>query len=144
MKSGVLGALVLAMAAPGAPRGPEQRDAAMAELRDAKGATVGDVELRQAADGVHVHVKLFGLSGGAYVLSAHGRGQCLPGFQASGPGWPRFREVPLHVGGDGAAESEFKTSAFAVAELKDWDGSSFLLSSAAAPNRPLACGVAEK
>lgn len=66
--------------------------------------------------------------------------------------WARFwlrrlrarPEISLSVGGDGGAESEFATAGFTVARLKDWDGSSFLLSPAAAPNRPLACGVVEE
>jgi Cu-Zn family superoxide dismutase len=59
-----------------------------AQLSDANGRDVGEARFSQAADGIHVHVRLAGLSAGAHGAHVHAVGRCeAPAFASAGGHW---------------------------------------------------------
>lgn len=89
-------------------------------LRDAQGADVGRVTLRERGDRIQLHVRVAGLTPGEHGLHIHGVGKCEPpGFQSAGahlnptnlrhghrnPQGPHLGDLGnLFVGSDGRGE----------------------------------------
>jgi Cu-Zn family superoxide dismutase len=79
----VCGATALAATAGFGQAGAEQ--AVRAELKDAKGATLGTVQLRETPSGVLMHGTLNGLPPGAHAFHIHEAGKCdAPDFKTAG------------------------------------------------------------
>lgn len=84
----IAGLLAIVSAGPMAAQavgGAAQRPAAHAELRDAKGATVGTAVLTETDDGVRVMVQLHALPPGVHGFHLHAVGACEPPFASAGP-----------------------------------------------------------
>jgi superoxide dismutase, Cu-Zn family len=121
MRLALLAAAVLAAALLAAPAaaGP----AAHADLKDAKGAAVGTATLAAGEGGIHVQVKVHGLSPGKHGIHVHAVGKCDgPDFMTSGshlnpggkkhglksPDGAHLGDLPnLEVGADGKGEGHF-------------------------------------
>jgi Cu-Zn family superoxide dismutase len=66
--------------------GKTQGASATAELKDAKGQTVGNAELNEGAKGIVVRVRLKTAPAGEHALHIHQVGKCdPPGFESAGP-----------------------------------------------------------
>jgi Cu-Zn family superoxide dismutase len=59
-------------------------ETAAATLRDTNGASVGEVELRQAPLGVIARVRLEGVPAGEHGFHVHEVGSCVPPFESAG------------------------------------------------------------
>jgi len=122
----------------GSERG-DRRERVM--LRDADGARIGLVRLREHGDGVAVRARLRGLSSGFHGFHVHTTGICDPDA-AEGP----FTSAGGHYVGDGGAHGDhagdmpslyvaengtaklaFHTDAFTLGELRDADGSAVMV-----------------
>jgi len=81
--------IALAIALAGLAAGAAAQDAtAGAELKDASGRTVGEAQLTQAADGIHVHVQVTRMSAGEHGVHIHAVGRCEgPDFASAGGHW---------------------------------------------------------
>jgi Cu-Zn family superoxide dismutase len=102
---------------------PAAAATAHADLIDAKGAKVGSAALSEAAGGVHVAVKVQGLSPGKHGIHVHSVGKCDPPdfmtssshFNPTGkkhglksPDGAHLGDLPnLEVGADGKGEGHF-------------------------------------
>jgi superoxide dismutase, Cu-Zn family len=94
-----------------------------AEMKNAKGKSVGTVELRQLLNGVLITADLKDLPPGPLGFHIHERGKCdAPDFKSAGGhfnptkaehgfdtrGGPHIGDLPnIHVGKDGTAKAEF-------------------------------------
>lgn len=115
---------------------------AQADLRDAQGASVGQVRVRNQADGVGIAVNITKLPPGSHGFHIHTVGRCEPNFDAAGghynpggrkhglkaAGGPHAGDLPnLQVSADGSATAEFVQAGVTVAELLADDGSAMVI-----------------
>jgi Cu-Zn family superoxide dismutase len=68
----------------GKPAQETREETASAEMKDAKGKSVGEVKLTQAPNGLIAHVKLWGLPPGEHAFHIHEVGKCEPPFKSAG------------------------------------------------------------
>jgi Cu-Zn family superoxide dismutase len=61
-----------------------QEETASAEMKDAKGNSVGEIKLTQAPNGLIVKVKLWDLPPGEHAFHIHEVGKCEPPFKSAG------------------------------------------------------------
>jgi Cu-Zn family superoxide dismutase len=71
-------------APPAAPAAPPPGEMATAELKDAKGAKVGEATLEQTPHGVLITVDLSGVAAGMHAFHIHEVGKCEPPFKTAG------------------------------------------------------------
>jgi superoxide dismutase, Cu-Zn family len=143
---------------------------ARAELKDAKGQTVGKAELTQAANGVLVRLTLSKGPSGARAFHIHETGKCdAPSFESAGahanpakaqhgfhnPNGPHGGDLPnLHIPRGGTLEVEFLAANVSLAPgantLLDADGAALVIHQATDDYRTdpageagdrVACGV---
>jgi Cu-Zn family superoxide dismutase len=110
---------------------------ATAEMKDAQGNPVGQVQLTQAPNGVILKVTLSGVPGGERAIHVHEVGQCEPPFKSAGghfnprghqhgiqnPEGKHAGDLPnLHVPASGELQVELFTDAI---HLGDGEGSVF-------------------
>ena len=77
---------------------------ASAELKNADGATVGTVTLRQTPNGTLVHAKLHNLPPGGHAFHVHAVGTCTPPFKSAGGHYnPHNQKHGIHSMGGGHA-----------------------------------------
>ncbi|MDQ3537281.1 MAG: superoxide dismutase family protein [Actinomycetota bacterium] len=122
----------------GSERG-DRRERVM--LRDADGARVGMVRLRERDGSVAVHAGFRGLTPGFHGFHVHTTGICDPGaaegpFTTAGGHYvggggghgDHAGDLPsLYVAQDGTAKLAFSTDAFTLDELRDADGSAVMV-----------------
>ena len=112
-------------------------DEAEAVLRNAAGAVLGEAKFDQERDGVHVRIKVSGLTPGFHGFHIHTTGACAtPDFVSAGGHYnPGGHNHGTHAGdmpvllanADGVAEARFTTASFQVAQLFDADGSAVII-----------------
>ncbi|HEX6143048.1 MAG TPA: superoxide dismutase family protein [Geminicoccaceae bacterium] len=120
---------------------------ASVELKDADGNTVGQVELMQVPNGVHLKADLQNLPAGTHALHIHETGACEPpDFESAGGhfnptgashGWlseggPHAGDFPnIHVGDDGSLTVEYFSMMVTMDEgentVFDDDGSAIVI-----------------
>jgi Cu-Zn family superoxide dismutase len=120
---------------------------ASAELKDAKGKTVGTARFREARGGVVVNVEVTGLTPGLHAVHVHAVGKCdAPAFTSAGGHFnptqkkhglksadgPHAGDMPnMYVGKDGAGRFEVLTDNFTVKagdrSVFDGDGSALVI-----------------
>ena len=116
--------------------------AAKAVLKDASGATIGNVRLTPAPDGkVLVAVSVGGLAPGFHGFHIHTIGTCTaPDFTSAGGHFNPAGAVHaghagdqpvLLVNADGTAVAKFVTDRYAIGDLFDADGSALVVHAAA-------------
>jgi Cu-Zn family superoxide dismutase len=130
----VLAALTLALRPAAAGN---KSDEAETKLQTAAGAVIGEAKFDQERDGVHVRIKVSGLTPGFHGFHIHTTGACTaPDFVSAGghfnPGGQTHGahagDMPvLLVNADGVGEARFTTASFRVAELFDADGSALII-----------------
>lgn len=147
-------------------------ETARAELKNLEGKSVGEITLRQAPNGVIIHLKLKHLPQGEHAFHIHETGRCEAPFKTAGghfnpdahqhgvanPKGAHGGDLPnLHVPKSGELQAELFTSSVTLApgatSVFDADGSSFIIhakaddySSDPAGNAGdrIACGVIKK
>ena len=109
---------------------------ARAVLHDAAGQRIGSVKLEQDGDSVKMKVEVEGAAPGFHGFHVHGVGMCVAPFTSAGGHYNPLAathgnhagDLPvLFVDADGEAEARFATDRFALDDLLDADGSSFIL-----------------
>jgi Cu-Zn family superoxide dismutase len=134
----VLAAIVAAISLSGEVAARADRNGkAVVRLRNAAGAEIGEVKLKQQQDGVEVEVESHGLTPGFHGFHVHTVGSCVgPDFGSAGGHFNMAgHSHPMHsgdmvsllVGPDGSGEANFTTSSFKVADLFDADGSAVIV-----------------
>lgn len=143
-------------------------EVAVAELSNQSGERVGDVELRQAPNGVLARLKLTGIPQGEHAFHVHEVGQCEPPFKTAGghynpaknqhgidnPQGMHAGDLPnVHVPAGGALEVTLFLDGLSLRQaspLFDADGSSVVIHAGADDYRSdpagnagdrIACGV---
>lgn len=134
--------LIVACSVPAQPAGQ-----ASAELKDAKGKSVGMARFREAQGGVVVSVEVTGLSPGLHAVHVHAVGKCdAPAFTGAGghfnpaqkkhglksPDGPHAGDMPnMYVSKDGAGRFEVLTDNFTLTagdrSVFDGDGSALVI-----------------
>ena len=107
------------------------------QLRNAAGQVVGDVDFEQERNGVHVRIKVQGLTPGFHGFHIHTTGSCVPGdFTSAGGHYNPTGEAHGHhagdmplllVNADGIGEARFTIASFQVGQLFDADGSALIV-----------------
>jgi Cu-Zn family superoxide dismutase len=120
---------------------------ASAELKDAKGRSIGTARLREAQGGVVVSVAVTGMSPGLHAIHVHAVGRCeAPAFTSAGghfnpaqkkhglksPEGPHAGDMPnMYVGKDGSGRFEVLTDQFTLGagdrSVFDSDGSALVI-----------------
>jgi Cu-Zn family superoxide dismutase len=144
---------------------------ANAQLKDASGKAVGDVDLVQTQDGVLIKLQLKGVPAGEHAFHIHAVGKCEPPFNSAGPhfnptnhkhgmmsGEGHAGDMPnLHVPQSGELNVEVLNTAVTLDRGKpnslfDTDGSSLVIHAKADDYKTdpagnagdrIACGVIE-
>lgn len=95
---------------------------ARAQLADTSGRTMGEANLREGTNGVHVQVRLENAPIGLRAIHVHETGRCRPTFEAAGAHWnpngrqhgflsaegPHLGDLPnIHVAENGRGQAEF-------------------------------------
>lgn len=105
-------------------------------VKDATGADVGKVKLREQGGTVLVRAELDGLTPGFHGFHVHSVGECVPPFTSAGGHYnPTAADHGAHAGDmptllvldDGSAHLQFATDRFTIAELLDGDGSAIMV-----------------
>lgn len=146
---------------------------ARAELRDAKGQSIGQVQLTETPNGVLIHGKLTNAPAGVHAFHIHQTGKCdPPSFDSAGGHFnpakamhgvhsekgPHAGDLPnLHIPKDGVLEFEVLAAGVTLGagpnSLFDEDGSALILHQGADDYRTdptgnaggrYACGVIER
>jgi Cu-Zn family superoxide dismutase len=107
------------------------------QLRNAAGQVVGEADFEQEHNGVHVRVRVQGLTPGFHGFHIHTVGSCVPGdFTSAGGHFNPTGESHGHHAGDmpvlqvnpdGTGEARFKIASFQVGQLFDADGSALIV-----------------
>jgi Cu-Zn family superoxide dismutase len=156
-----------------APAKNEAAEVAVANLKNAKGESIGAAVLRETPAGVLLAVKLSGLPPGAHGFHIHEHGACEPPFQSAGghfnptkkhhgyaaaDGYHAGDMPNLFVGSDGQVSAEFLVPGVTLVagkpnSLLDSDGSSLVVHAgtddyrsdpAGASGDRIACGTIER
>jgi Cu-Zn family superoxide dismutase len=122
---------------PPRPKPPVNNAKAGAVLKNGSGRAVGAVALTRVGAKVLVTVSVHGLTPGFHGFHVHTVGNCTaPAFTSAGAhfnpkGVSHAQHAadlpPLLVNGDGTGEARIKTDRFAIADLRDADGSAFIV-----------------
>ncbi|MFP4560162.1 MAG: superoxide dismutase family protein [Thiohalorhabdus sp.] len=147
--------------------GPAHAGDAAAELRDADGQEMGEVELKESPHGILVHADLEGMPEGTHAFHIHETGQCEPPFKSAGghfnpegkahgfmseEGYHAGDMPNIHVPGSGDLELEYFAPGVKLDELLDDDGGAILVHEGADDYKTdpagdagsrIACGVIE-
>lgn len=119
-----------------AGEGKDEDRNAKVVLRDSGGLVVGTVRIKQHGDEVVVRAAVHGLAPGFHGFHVHAAGECVPPFTsagshynpaASGHGQHAGDMPSLLVNSDGAADLQFTTDRFSLADLRDSDGSAVIV-----------------
>jgi Cu-Zn family superoxide dismutase len=130
-------ALAAALASLFVPRAVASGVEATATLRDATGAAVGRVILKEEGGAASVKAVVGGLPTGFHGFHVHAVGTCIPPAFTSAGGHlnPAGASHPAHAGdspvllvnGDGTGALRFVTDRYAIEDLFDGDGSAFIV-----------------
>ena len=105
-------------------------------VKDATGAEIGKVKLRELGGSVLVRAQLAGLTPGFHGFHVHSVGECVPPFTSAGGHFnPAGTGHGTHAGDmpsllvleDGTAHLQFATDRFTIDELRDSDGSAIMV-----------------
>ena len=147
MRSGIiLAAAVAAMAAaPALAQPPSMVKSVFADLVNNSKAVAGHFNAMEAPSGVLITVDVVGMTPGWHGMHLHEKADCSAAdFTSSGghinhptakkahgllnPAGPDYGDLPnLYVAADGAGKAEVFTDLVKFAELKDADGSAFVV-----------------
>lgn len=105
-------------------------------VKDAAGAEIGKVKLREQGGSVLVRAQLAGLTPGFHGFHVHSVGECVPPFTSAGGHYnPAGTGHGTHAGDmpsllvleDGTAHLQSATDRFTIDELRDSDGSAIMV-----------------